>query len=235
MKSTLIAAAFAGVAAAAAAWSLAAAQDPTSEPAEAEAPAALPGPPADLIPRSVPAADRAPLLREIDTYLAELDVLTGSFFQIEPTGVVSQGSFWIDRPGRMRFEYADPHPFTLVADGATYTVWDRELDDVNTRVPLRETPLYMFLKRDVALSQDADIVELTETDGELAVTLRDRDDRVDGTLTLVFARPALELRRFATTDSAGAETEVLLTDSVRGGTVDPALFVVREPRRRDRR
>jgi outer membrane lipoprotein-sorting protein len=93
----------------------------------------------------------------------------------------------------------------------------------------------MFLKRDVALSQDADIVDLTESPGELALTLRDRDDRVEGTLTLVFARPALELRRFATTDSAGAETEVLLTEATRGGDVDPALFVVREPRRRDRR
>jgi outer membrane lipoprotein-sorting protein len=235
MKLTLTAA----LAAAAAAWSLAAAQE--SDPAEA-APEGeriggpvLPAPPADLLPRSVPAADRSPLLREIDGYLAELDVLQGNFFQIEPTGVVSQGQFWIDRPGRMRFEYADPHPFTLVADGATYTVWDRELDDVNTRVPLRETPLYMFLKRDVALSQDADIVDLTETPGELALTLRDRDDRVEGTLTLVFARPSLELRRFATTDGAGAETEVLLTEAVRGGNVDPALFVVREPRRRDRR
>jgi outer membrane lipoprotein-sorting protein len=228
MKTTLIAAPIVALAAAAAAWSLAAAQDDASA-------AALPAPPADLIPRSVPADDRAPLLREIDAYLAELDVLQGSFFQIEPTGVVTQGQFWIDRPGRMRFEYADPHPFTLVADGATYTVWDRELDDVNTRVPLRETPLYMFLKRDVALSQDADIVDLTESPGELALTLRDRDDRVEGTLTLVFARPALELRRFATTDSAGAETEVLLTEATRGGDVDPALFVVREPRRRDRR
>ncbi len=162
-------------------------------------------------------------------------MLTGSFFQIEPTGAVSQGRFWIDRPGRMRFEYADPHPFTLVSDGATYSVWDRELEDVNTQVPLRETPLYMFLKRDVDLSSDAEVVELTESASEVALTLKDRDDRVEGTLTLVFARPSLELRRFATTDGAGAATEVVLADAVRGGQVDPALFVIREPRRRERR
>lgn len=191
--------------------------------------------PAELTPQPVPEAEQAGLIAEIDAYLAELDVLQGNFLQIEPTGVVSQGQFWIDRPGLMRFEYADPHPFTLVSDGATYSVWDRELEDVNTRVPLRETPLYMFLKRDVALSQDADVLGLTRAPGELALTLKDRDERVEGTLKLVFASPSLELRSFSTTDGAGAETEVVLTDTIRGGSVDQSLFVVREPRRRDRR
>ena len=216
---------------------LAAAAGAAGVAAQEDAPAADPGPPVEAVPapQPVPAGERDAVLASIDDYLENLDVLTGSFFQIEPTGVVSEGQFWIDRPGRMRFEYQDPHPFTLVADGATYTVWDRELEDVNTRVPLRETPLNLFLKRDVAIADDSDVLALLETESELALTLRDRDERVDGTLTLVFARPALELRRFATTDSAGASTEVVLTDAVRGGDVDPAMFVVREPRRRERR
>jgi outer membrane lipoprotein-sorting protein len=230
MKNALIAA-FTATALAAVAPALA--QDDAA-PA-AEAPSAEGLLPADLQPQPVPEAERAALLAEIDAYMAELDVLTGSFFQIEPTGVVSQGQFWIDRPGLMRFEYADPHPFTLISDGATYTVWDRELEDVNTRVPLRETPLNMFLKRDVALEKDADVLALTESPGEVALTLKDKDERVEGTLTLVFASPALELRSFTTTDAEGGETEVVLTDTVRGGQVDPSLFVVREPRRRDRR
>lgn len=229
MRTALIAA-FAALAACAGA----AAQDDAAEAAApaAEDPPVLPLPPGE--PETLADEARAAVLDEIDSYLSQLDVLTGSFFQIEPTGVVSQGQFWIDRPGRMRFEYADPHPFTLVADGATYTVWDRELDDVNTRVPLRETPLNLFLKRDVELGRDADVLNVVQTPGEVAVTLKDHDERVEGTLTLVFARPALELRRFLTTDEAGGATEVVLTDAVRGGDVDPSLFVVREPRRRDR-
>jgi outer membrane lipoprotein-sorting protein len=204
---------------------------------DADVAAAPPEPPvaADVALQPVPEAEREALIEEIDSYLADLDVLRGSFFQIEPTGVVSQGEFVIDRPGLMWFEYADPHPFTLVSDGATYSVWDRELEDVNTRVPLRETPMNMFLKRDVDLGADADIVALTRSADQVALTLKDRDERVEGTLKLVFAAPAIELRSFTTTDNTGAETEVVLTDVSRGGPVDPSMFVVREPRRRDRR
>jgi outer membrane lipoprotein-sorting protein len=205
-----------------------------SEAAEEIQDSAPPAPP-NLDPQPVPAEQRDALLTEIDAYLSELDVLTGSFFQIEPTGVVSPGSFWIDRPGMLRFEYAAPHPFTLISDGGDYYVWDHELEEVNSRVPLRETPLYMFLKRDVALGRDADVLALTETPGELALTLKDRDERVEGTLTLVFARPALELRRFSTTDGSGAESEIVLTDTARDGSVDPALFAVPRERRRERR
>jgi outer membrane lipoprotein-sorting protein len=204
-----------------------------------EAATASPDAPAPEQPQSVPQAERGPILDEIDAYLADLDVLTGSFYQIESSGLISEGQFWIDRrvnigAGRMRFEYADPHPYTLISDGADYAVWDRELEDVNTRVALSETPLHLFLKRDVDLANDADIVDLTETPSELALTLKDRDERVEGMLTLVFARPALELRSFSTTDGAGAATSIVLTDTVRGGSVDPSLFVIREPRRRDR-
>lgn len=217
------------------------APDPNDAAAAAAAEAAAdviadpPPVPADVTPQPVPADQQAALLAEIDAYMEDLDVLTGSFFQIEPTGVVSPGSFWIDRPGLMRFEYAAPHPFTLIADGGDYYVWDHELEEVNSRVPLRETPLNMFLKRDVELARDADVLALTETPGELSLTLKDRDERVQGTLTLVFARPALELRRFSTTDGAGAESEIVLSDTVRGGNVDPALFFVPREERRERR
>jgi len=181
---------------------------------------------------ATPPLDRDAALEAINAYLAELDVLTGSFLQLEPTGAVATGKFWLDRPGRIRFEYDDPHPFTIVADGATYTVWDRELEDVNTRVPLRETPLNMFLRRDVNLARDAIILNVTDADGELAVELKDPDERVEGSLTLVFARPALDLRRLITTDATGQSTEIIFTDTTRGGRVDPAMFVIRENRRR---
>ena len=190
-------------------------------------------PAAPIQPQPVPAAEREAVLNEVDEYLEDLDVMTGSFFQIEPSGVVSQGEFWIDRPGRMRFEYGDQNPYTLISDGANYIVWDRELEEVNTCVALRQTPLNIFLKNDVDLERDADVLGLSRTTSELLVTLKDHDDRVEGALTLVFAQPALELRRFATTNDAGERTEIVLTETTRGGSVEASRFVVRGFRQRD--
>ena len=209
---------------------------PDEEGAQAEAGENADAAPAPEAPLPQPTEiDLDEALADVDAYLAGLDVLTGDFYQIEPTGYRSEGRFWIDRPGKMRFEYADPHPFLLVADGATYTVWDRELEDVNTEVPLRETPLNMFLRRDVEIGRDANVIEAFERDGELWLTLEDTDDRVEGRLTLVFARPSLELRRFVTTDAEGAQTHVVLANARAGGSVDQSLFVINQPRRRERR
>jgi outer membrane lipoprotein-sorting protein len=190
-------------------------------------------PPAPSQPQPVPAAEREAVLGQVDEYLEDLDVMTGSFFQIEPSGVVSEGQFWIDRPGRMRFEYGGDNPYTLISDGANYIVWDSELEEVNTCVALRQTPLNIFLKNNVDLERDADVLGLSRTSSELLVTLKDHDDRVEGTLTLVFAQPALELRRFATTNEAGERTEIVLTETVRGGSVEASRFVVRGFRARD--
>ena len=53
--------------------------------------------------------DRADLAR-IETYLDSLRTLKAHFFQVAPNGAISQGTAWLDRPGRMRFQYDPPSP-----------------------------------------------------------------------------------------------------------------------------
>ena len=52
---------------------------------------------------------------QIETYLNGVKSLKARFTQVAGDGGVSQGTAWLERPGRMRFQYDPPAPFLLIA------------------------------------------------------------------------------------------------------------------------
>lgn len=184
--------------------------------------------PAPLAP-----ADPGQLVADASAYLNSIGSLQGRFVQIAPDGSLASGAFYLQRPGKVRFEYDDPHPSLIVADGATLAHQDRELDTIE-RAPLRSTPLHAFLKRDVDLDADTEITQVLARDGEVAITARDRSGDVDGDITLVFSAPEMQLREWVVTDSLRAETRLIFTELARVEDLDPALFVLRDDRVRRR-
>lgn len=163
------------------------------------------------------------LVKEISAYFNKITTLKGRFDQQNDDGTVSSGTFYMQRPGRMRFEYDDPNPLTLLADGFFVMLNDRELESVD-RYPLRETPLYLILKKDVDLLDDAEIVDVQRQGEMVAITAREDDGVAEGDLTLVFVGPRLELRHWIVTDVQGSQTLVSLRNVVLGEPLDPELF-----------
>lgn len=192
---------------------------------------------AEPIEPSDPVADaersREEELAAASDYLNALDTMQGRFLQIDHRGVTDTGLFFLSRPGKVRFEYDPPHPSLIVSDGRTVAHEDRDLETID-RIPLRDTPLNMFLRDDVDLSADAEIGRVWREEGLLLIEAADRDGRVEGEITLVFSTPALELRAWAVRDALGQETRVMLNEIVRGGEIDPDLFEIeaQRPRRR---
>ncbi len=195
----------------------------------------------DAVPASATAAETAATfdadaaVDRASAYLDALNTMQGRFLQTASDGSSAEGAFYLDRPGRVRFEYDAPHPSLIVSDGATVAHKDRELDTVD-RVPIGQTPLNLFLKSNVDLAKDARIVDVEQRDGELAITAEDPSGETEGRITLIFAAPSLELREWIVTDSLDQQVRVSLLDVVRGVDIDPKLFVLRDdrPRRRPR-
>ena len=102
----------------------------------------VPAPPRHL---DLSDADRAEL-DAISAYLNGIVTLKGGFIQIEPSGGVDQGSFYISKPGKMRFEYDPPSPTLIVADGHTVAVANKRLNTVD-RYPLSAWSLRRGLPR----------------------------------------------------------------------------------------
>ncbi len=166
-------------------------------------------------------------LTRISDYLNGIETLEGRFIQVAPNGVQNQGKFYLRRPGRLRFEYDDPNPITIVSDGTWVTLTDRKLKTVD-RYPLSATPLKLLLKKNVNLAKDAKIIEIARDLGSLSVTAREDNGSAQGELTLVFAAPRLELMQWIITDAQGFTTTVALLNLRRDTKISPSLFVARD-------
>ena len=158
----------------------------------------------------------------------------GNFTQVAPSGEVSQGKIWLQRPGKVRFEYDTPNPMLIVSDGVTLVQNDRMLETFD-RVPLSATPLNYFLKENINLAEDTEVTALQKTPGLWVVTARDGSGQQEGNITLVFDAETLALQTWIIADDFGGATRVQLSNLQYNGRIDPRKFILREDsNRRDR-
>ncbi len=177
------------------------------------------------------AEDRA-TLATAQTYLQTLTSAQGTFVETGGGGQRRQGRFYLQRPGKMRFEYTDPAGLLVVSDGNNVKRYDPRLE-VFRQVPLGATPLSTFLARNVRLDQGVRIDRVTRMQsGAFALTVRDGRRPNDGSVILAFAGSPLRLQEWTITDAQGARTRTQLTTLTPASGLAPSLFQLRDPTQR---
>ena len=166
--------------------------------------------------------DSADIAR-IEAYLNGLKSLKAHFFQVAGDGQISQGTAWLSRPGKMRFQYEPPAPFLMIASHGVLTFHDSALQQTSN-IPLSRTPLGILLADNVVLSGAVTVTGIQHLPGQIQVSLVRTDSPGDGTLTLIFADPPLALRQWTVVDAQRRETHVTLSDVQQGLSFDPQLF-----------
>ena len=124
-------------------------------------------------------------LAELDYTLNHTLSFSGRFTQFAPDGSVDNGTIHLKRPGKLRIEYDAPNPLLIVSDGVTLVQKDTALE-TSDRVPLSATPLNFFLKENVNLAQDTEVIGLTKSPQDIRVTARDGSGEMEGNITMVF-------------------------------------------------
>jgi len=166
-------------------------------------------------------------LDKVSAYLNSIHTLKGSFVQIDPNGQVEQGDFFIEKPGRMRFEYKPPAPTLIVSDGNTVAVKNSKLNTVD-RYPLTDTPLDIILSNDIDLRHNSYVTGVGEQEGDLVVRARSNNNKSQGDIAIYFSRPGLELRQWTIKDAQGLSTTVSLRDVEFGTPLPGTLFVLQD-------
>jgi len=166
--------------------------------------------------------DRETLARLLD-YLNRIDTLKSRFVQVSSNGTYAEGDLYLDRPGRMRFEYDPPHPALLIANGITLLYYDRELQQA-TFLPLWETPLWFLIREKVDLEEGVALQKIERAAGVIRVTLTLSEDGEEGQVTLVFSDRPVALHSWEIEDAQGILTHVSLVNPQFGAAVDDSLF-----------
>lgn len=162
-------------------------------------------------------------LDKISTYLNGMHAVEGGFSQINPNGDVTEGKIYIDRPGKIRFEYDPPNPTLVLCDGSSIYVQNRKLNTVD-RYPLAGTPLQLILKDDISLKQNRSILGLHREGDSIIVDARSSNTRKQSNVTLVFASAPVELRQWTVIDDQGLSTTVALRDVHPVASLPDTLF-----------
>lgn len=117
-------------------------------------------------------ANASDAIRQLDKFFAEVDSFNGRFIQtvFDEKGAVVQnaaGDIALDKPGKFRFEYIEPYPQLIMADGEYLWIYDEELLQATAK-PIEEAlgnaPI-MLLTSIRPLSQDFEIMDAPTRDG----------------------------------------------------------------------
>jgi outer membrane lipoprotein-sorting protein len=186
---------------------------------------------ATATPALQPAALTAPDSADLDRVAAYLDgigTMYARFRQVASDGTVASGQMWVERPGRMRFEYDPPSPILLLADGWYVHYVDKSLAE-ETKVGLKSTPAWFLLRERIAFDSDLVVTRFERGAQALRVTVVQKDQADNGTLTMVFRRQPLALRQWTIVDQRGTSTTVTLSGVRVGMPLDAKLFTYQNP------
>ena len=179
-------------------------------------------------------ADAATLLAQANAYFNGINTLTGSFMQIGADGRRIGGKLTLAKPGRLRFDYDQPSPLEVIADGTSVAVRDRKLNTQDLYF-IAQTPLKFLLREKIDLARDLSVTDVANEAGGVRISLEDRAT-LGGTskIQLFFDPEVKTLSQWRITDPQGYITTVQLSNLQKGKGVDGSVFFINYGRAADK-
>ncbi|MFC3074063.1 outer membrane lipoprotein carrier protein LolA [Shinella pollutisoli] len=162
--------------------------------------------------------------QKIADHFASVKTMMGEFVQFGPRGEQTGGKFYINRPGKIRFNYEDPSPMRVIADGKSVVIGNRKLKTWDI-YPLSKTPLNLLLGEKIDLS--AKMVRSVKEEADLTtIVLGDKTMFGDSTITMMFDPKTYDLRQWTITDAQGKDTSVMIFNVQTGVPLDDKVFAI---------
>ena len=160
---------------------------------------------------------------QIEQYFNGIRSLKARFVQSNPNGSVVQGTLYVRRPGRMRFEYDAPSQLKIVADGYQVTMWDNATRDFG-QWPIGWTAASFLVKDPLVLSGDLQVEKLERVNGMLEATMSQARKPQEGKVIVRLGENPLLLRGWTIIDNRGNRVTVSLSDMQTGLQLADSLF-----------
>jgi len=170
-----------------------------------------------LVPGLTPVAEAqaaTDAAQRIADHFSSVRTMSGEFVQFGPKGEQTGGKFFIQRPGKIRFNYDAPAAFRVISDGKSVVLNNQRLKTWDL-YPLSKTPLKLLLDDRIDLSGNR--VKSVKEEGDLTtIQLADKSVFGSAKLTLMFDPKTYELRQWTITDAQGKDTTVMIFNVKQG-------------------
>lgn len=151
---------------------------------------------------------KADTIKAVSEQFSSVPTMTGEFIQFGPNGEQTGGIFYIERPGKIRFNYEKPAAVEVISNGKTVAVHNSRLKTWDF-YPLDKTPLKLLLSEKIDV--DSETIRDVVNEPDLTTVVMG-DDRIfgDAVITLMFDPQNYDLRQWTIKDSKGKETSVMV-------------------------
>lgn len=146
--------------------------------------------------------------QRIADHFSSVRTMTGEFVQFGPKGEQTGGKFYIERPGKIRFNYDAPAAFRVISDGKSVVLNNQRLKTWDL-YPLSKTPLKLLLDDRIDLS-GSKVTSVKEEGDMTIIQLSDKSVFGNSRLTMMFDPKSYELRQWTITDAQGKDTTVMI-------------------------
>ena len=152
---------------------------------------------------------------------------------VYPQGEVietAQGQFILERPGKFRWDYLNPYPQEIVADGVRIWFYDVDLEQVTVqpqKEALTDTPATL-LSGEMLPDEKYQVTDLTSDDGYAWVELIPKDAE-SNFQSVRFAFDDQGLRQMIMRDSFDQYTRLIFSDVSENMELDEKTFVFVPP------
>jgi outer membrane lipoprotein-sorting protein len=163
---------------------------------------------------------------KVSAYLSSVQQLNGNFVQVGPDGSRVRGEFYIQKPGKVRFEYEPPSPIEIVADGQSVVVRDRKLATQDL-YPLSQTPLRFLLSDRIDLMKETNVVGVRADNDFVTITIEEKQALIGTSrLMMMVGAKDFQLKQWTVTDPQGYDTTVAVSNLDSSKRPDPSLFKI---------
>ncbi len=172
--------------------------------------------------------DQRSVLKEISKQMNENKALSGEFIQTGPNGQTTKGTFYLKRPGQMRFKYKEPSAIDIISDGKSVAVINKQLETQDL-LPLKKTPLRYLLRRKLNLNKIDSIKNVGLLGNNIVVIIEDPEAFNESRLRLFFNKDNYNLEQWIVTDAQGLDTSVELIGVKPDKNINENLFKISYP------
>jgi outer membrane lipoprotein-sorting protein len=162
--------------------------------------------------------------QKIASHFSSVKTMMGEFVQFGPRGEQTGGKFYIERPGRVRFNYEPPADFRVIADGKSVALINNRMKTADLYM-LRNTPLKLLLDEEIDLSGNK-VKDVREEPDLTTIQLADRSLFGNATIAMMFDPQTYDLRQWTITDAQGKDTTVMIFNVQQGVTFDQSVFKI---------
>jgi outer membrane lipoprotein-sorting protein len=172
-------------------------------------------------------------LRRVEQHLNQTKTFSASFSQTATDGSTANGNFYLERPGKLRWQYTPPNPVTIVLRDGMLAYYDAELDELS-HIPIDNAVAGFLIQEKISLLEsDALTVAIERKESYHIVTITNKETVSDGFLRLLFEDKdsALTMKELEYRDPIGVKTAIVFDNIKYNTALEDNVFSIERHKR----